>query len=271
MGFFRKLKKAISTPVTSAVNRVKNSASGKYDNEIKKLKKQLNTVNTQNRNLKKKIYGPLRLTEGYENWDSSSRYRDPSIVDPPTKNTSYPYVDPSDNLIQYDASSGLIKTKKAYNTLYKNYYKGYQYNESTIKNVLKPEIKYLKQTELTGFDFTFEALKNQNTVLENQIKKNITDYSTDNTKIAFQSEDLNRLKKINNILFGIYFIAVIALIYILFVVKKTLSIYLKIFIIAIAIIQPFVVDQENQLLKYIFKYFSAIIKGNVYVSTNYSK
>jgi hypothetical protein len=239
--------------------RLRNVASGKNDKLINQLRNQLNSINNENIQLKSNINGPLYIKEGL------------TTVNEPTENKSYPYADPNDSLITYDASSGLIQSNSAYNTLYKNYYNAFQYDESTIKNVLRPEIQYLKQTELTGFDFTFESIKNQNNVLENQIKNNITSYSTDNTKIAFQSEDLSRLKKINNILFGIYFLAVFALIYILLLVKKSLSIYLKIFIIAIAIIHPFLVDKEVQFIKYCLRYFTSIINGNVYVSRNYTK
>lgn len=112
--------------------------------------------------------------------------------------------------------------------------------------------KYLKMTELTGVQFSFEALKEQNNSLNNQINENKVTYSGDESKIGYQIQQNNSMKAFNSMLLIIYGICLLVLASILFGINVTFSLMTKIAIVVVFVLFPFcfiVIQQIIELLR----------------------
>jgi hypothetical protein len=124
---------------------------------------------------------------------------------------------------------------------------------------------YLSKTELTGTHFSFEALKEQNNSLNNQINENKVTYSGDESKIEYQIQQNNSMKAFNSILLIIYGIFLLILASILFGINTTFSLMTKIAIVVVFILFPFcflVIQQIIELLSGFIK--KNYPNGNVY-------
>jgi len=111
--------------------------------------------------------------------------------------------------------------------------------------------KYLNMTELTGAQFSFEALKEQNNSLNNQINENKVTYSGDESKIGYQIQQNNSMKAFNSMLLIIYGICLLVLASILFGINVTFSLMTKIAIVVVFVLFPFcfiVIQQIIELL-----------------------
>jgi hypothetical protein len=75
-------------------------------------------------------------------------------------------------------------------------------------------------------------VKNENTIITNNIKDIKEIYSTDNQKSKYKLEQIDYFKYINFILFYIYLLLFIGLL-LLFIITKELSILIRIIIICI--------------------------------------
>ena len=111
--------------------------------------------------------------------------------------------------------------------------------------------KYLNMTELTGAQFSFEALKEQNNSLNNKINENKVTYSGDESKIGYQIQQNNSMKAFNSMLLIIYGICLLVLASILFGINVTFSLMTKIAIVVVFVLFPFcfiVIQQIIELL-----------------------
>jgi hypothetical protein len=234
------------------------STPGK-DRYIQELKKQISdermrnsTLAAQNTTLAAQIDGDLKAEDG-------------NTVSVPSEGT----VDPNATRITYDDKSGLSNSSKAYQNLYGTYYSGYKKDESIIHNQLEKQADYLKKTELTGLDFSFDAVQQQNNLLTNQIKENTEIFSTDIQKVNYQSEKIISLKATYVYIFVIFYVCLVGLVYVLFAVNTTMSRNMKIAMIIVFALYPFYINILQQILYFIGAYLYAILNGNVYTSNNY--
>lgn len=237
----------------SITNIAKNAEKDESEEKINKLKKENTDLKNKNTSLQNEINSPLMKNE--------------AVKTAPALGAALLVDHELSNKIQYDASSGLINTTDAYYKLYSNYYDGYQKNDKIIENTLKPEIEFLKQTELTGIDYAFEAVKTQNNLIDNQIKENNEKYSIDGQKIYYQSQQIMRLKTYNFFMFIFYYIIALVSIYIL-IMSKDVAISIKIMITLLIIGYPFIIDILQQYVIFLWYYISALIKGEVYKPLN---
>ena len=128
--------------------------------------------------------------------------------------------------------------------------------------------EYLNMTELTGVQFSFEALKEQNNSLNNQINENKVTYSGDESKIEYQIQQNSSLKAFNAMLLIIYGICLLVLASILFGINVRFSLMTKLAIVVVFILFPFcfiVIQQIIELLSgFINKNYP---NSNVYFAT----
>jgi len=80
-------------------------------------------------------------------------------------------VDANKNESKIQYAGGLKAKNIAYNTQYKRFYRGFIDDESKIDE-LNRKIEELKKTELTGLEFSFKTVQNENTLIDGKIKKN---------------------------------------------------------------------------------------------------
>jgi hypothetical protein len=101
------------------------------------------------------------------------------------------------------------------------------------------EQEYLKTTELTGMQFAFEALKEQNNSLNNQINENVVTHSKDSSKVEYQIQQNNSMKIFNSVLLIVYGLGLLVLASILFGINARFSLVSKIGIIFVFMLFPF--------------------------------
>lgn len=99
--------------------------------------------------------------------------------------------------------------------------------------------KYLNMTELTGMQFSFEALKEQNNSLDNQINENKVTYSGDESKIDYQIQQNTSMKVFNSVLLIIYGLCLLVLVGVLFGINARFSLMIKLAIMVVFMLFPF--------------------------------
>jgi len=199
---------------------------------------------------------------------------------PGTTNTIPALDDNTNGLFQvHNAITGDItnRTIPTYDAKVKNYYKAQQdifgksqsdqsgnsISTSLIKQItdLSGQIlvaneknKYLNMTELTGAQFSFEALKEQNNSLNNQINENKVTYSGDESKIEYQIQQNNSMKAFNSMLLIIYGIFLLILASILFGINARFSLMTKVLIMVLFILFPFCFIVIQQIIELLSKF-----------------
>jgi len=98
---------------------------------------------------------------------------------------------------------------------------------------------YLNMTELTGSQFSFEAVKEQNNSLQNQINENTATYSKDESKIEYQIQQNTSMKIFNSVLLIIYGICLLVLAVVLFGINQRFSFVTKVAIVIVFMLFPF--------------------------------
>lgn len=189
------------------------------------------------------------------------------------KNVQMPAADSNYGVyrrVHYDKDSGLEKESEAYKILYHNTYRELQDDKRAIQNELIPEIDHLKKTELTGFDFTFASLRQQNKLIKKQIDTNVESYSTDNRKVFYQNEKITSLKYLNTFLFIIFYLVLIVVLVYWFALNRTsMNIYLKLFIAIHLVFYPWLMDWTVQYIIFSWNYLLAYLNGNPFTYDNY--
>jgi len=128
--------------------------------------------------------------------------------------------------------------------------------------------EYLNMTELTGAQFSFEALKEQNNSLNNQINENEVTYSGDESKIEYQIQQNSSMKVFNSILLIIYGICFLVLVGILFGINARFSLMMKVVIMVLFILFPFCFVVIQQIIELLSKFVNKNYpNSNVYFSS----
>jgi len=233
----------------SQVNQL-NGTITNLNNTIDGLNKQVNTMDNR-------INAPLVMgTEGF-----SGR-----IVEGFPKNPRE--VERDDPYLNYDIKrSGLAAVANEYKSLYGDYYAGYQDGETMIQDVLIPQTEYLAATDLTGMEYAYTALTQQNKTLEAQMKETTDEYSTDFQKAKYVEMDTTSVKKRNAIMFFLFYILVFAFAYAIFTGDNQYSIGIKIAIIVVALFYPYWIAYFSKITSFLFNYFIALFRGKPYESS----
>jgi hypothetical protein len=163
-------------------------------------------------------------------------------------------------------TGGLLAKSNVYETLYKNYLDGYNRSVNVIQNQLEPEIKRLNTSELSGIQYAFTSVKNENELIQQQIDENANEYSTDNKQIVYQTDNLIYLKSVNFVIFIFYYCVYLIFLYFMIFVK-TSDIKIKVVLLLFFFIYPFIIKPLEEFLYFIIMFFVSSIFGNVYVPT----
>ncbi len=128
----------------------------------------------------------------------------------------------------------------------------------------------LRRAPQGDYAVLFTTVKKENEQIDKQIKELSDSYSTDNQKANYQSEKILTLKRINYVLFILYYMALLILTLVLFMYNTTMTKQKKVIIIITLMIFPFISDILYQILEYIYKFTYATLNGNAYTANNYS-
>ena len=110
-------------------------------------------------------------------------------------------------------------------------------------------------------------LAGQNTQLEQKIRTNEDNTTTNNQKINYMGQSINTYQQINYYLFILYYIFVVFAVYKLFRSKNS-DFYSNIFYLLFFGIFPYVIYPIELKLYNLVLYIYAFVNGNVYSSNN---
>jgi hypothetical protein len=135
---------------------------------------------------------------------------------------------------------------------------------STIEGLTDSETSAVKQ--LTGnLDKNFyNSIVNQNKQLDAEIQNYKNNYSTDDQKVFYQSQQVDYLNLFNSYLFIIYYALFLVLCYFLYY-SKTLSKYMRIGMVILILLYPFIIMTVEKNIFVVLMYIFAIINGNAYI------
>jgi len=142
---------------------------------------------------------------------------------------------------------------------------------NTKKNNINDENTELGKTnltDLTDIRYSFNKVQTQNKTIENEIDQTLSNYATLNEKTMFQQKDIEFYKYANYYLFIAFYVLLAILGVVLFTMNFTLSFYVKIAILCVLALYPFVIGLIYQLLTILWNFVGALALGNVYNKRN---
>jgi hypothetical protein len=183
-----------------------------------------------------------------------------------------------DNKIVDDPSS-VVDTNFGTNSGLKEKVRVYSRSASILDNKLTDselnndkltsENALLASLPISNYSISFIEVQTQNKLIDNQINDIKQEYSTDTQKVNYQSEKIYTLKKINYVLFIMYYFIVLIFTLVLIMYNTTFTKYFKILIVILFLLFPFMSDILYQLIVYLYNYIFAMLNGNAYTSNNY--
>jgi hypothetical protein len=135
---------------------------------------------------------------------------------------------------------------------------------STIEGLTPAESEAV--VEITGnLDKNFyNSIVNQNKQLDAEIQNYKNNYSTDDQKVFYQSQQVDYLNLFNSYLFIIYYALFLVLCYFLYY-SKTLSKYMRIGMVILITLYPFIIMTVEKNIFVVLMYIFAVINGNAYI------
>lgn len=112
----------------------------------------------------------------------------------------------------------------------------------------------------------YKNIMNQNMSLEKESDKIRGEHTADFQKVNYQSDQNTSLNGITNVLWIIYYTIVIFLLCILIFIEKTMTVSMKILIIVICCLYPYVINVIEMYLYRIYDYLYSIININAYTN-----
>ena len=164
----------------------------------------------------------------------------------------------------YGSMSGLNSLISAYKTQTNNYFNAHSSAVNIIQNQLQPEIDNLNLTQLSGLQYGYTSVKNENKLIKDQIQKNKDTYSTDNAIFMYQNNNLIFLKSVNFVIFVFYYCVFIFFIYFLIFKNMTIEKSSKVLMIIFFLLFPFIIKYIENYIVFILSFFLSMIFGNVF-------
>ena len=137
------------------------------------------------------------------------------------------------------------------------------FNTNMLSQMLQKPKENLK--EGYGDSDIYNSLKNQNEKLVTVLQNEADVYSSDDQKVLYQTNQTDNLYYINLVFIYVYFALLIVVGYILIFNMNAFSIYMRVFIAALFILYPFIIQPIEYFLYNIYNYIYSIINGTVFV------
>ena len=118
--------------------------------------------------------------------------------------------------------------------------------------------------------YNYNNVVSENKLLESQIKKNTNEFTTDDSKVFYKTQQYNFQRLINNILLWGFYILVLGLAIYLGFIDRNMSLYFKGFIVFVLIIYPFVIEYIEYLIYFIAKLIYSFFYGVPFTMNNYN-
>lgn len=138
------------------------------------------------------------------------------------------------------------------------------FNTNMLSQMLQKPKENLKEG-LTDNNLIYDSLKAQNKKLVTVLQNEADVYSSDDQKVLYQTNQTDNLYYINLVFIYVYFALLIVVGYILIFNMNAFSIYMRVFIAALFILYPFIIQPIEYFLYNIYNYIYSIINGTVFV------
>jgi len=148
------------------------------------------------------------------------------------------------------------------NKFYKQQLNGRENEPGMLKPLEENDNKLENFNNIEGMDTTrLGVVIKENKLLESQIQKNQNNYSADDTQVFYKQQQFYRQKNFNYFLIILFYFLILSLGIYLFFFKNTMNIYLKIFIIILLAIYPFIIESIEFFVYFALYYVYALVNG----------
>jgi hypothetical protein len=122
---------------------------------------------------------------------------------------------------------------------------------------------------MSDYQQLFNAVKSQNSTLENEKILMNQNFATDTQRVKYQGDDIAFYKFINYYLRWVYYIAALGVIYVVLVGKNKGFSVRNFFIVLLALLFPYIIAPIESFIYSALRYLYALIFRNVYLKSKY--
>jgi len=115
----------------------------------------------------------------------------------------------------------------------------------------------------------FNTTKQENNAIDNSLHVTKDENSIDEQKTFYQQTEAYYIKSASAYMFYVYYFIVIGVAFILLFRQNHINVYIRLLIITIFSIYPFIIGYIETYILNILKFFYAFINGNVYYNNGY--
>jgi len=238
------------TGITNIVNSSKNAANlKKCISNLNNLRNDYNNIIKQQANLKQQ-YSTLTSQQEQLKRDYNSKVSELAL-----KNTQYNKLSNEYNIHLKDKQGAMDYLRV--NEHFTNF--------TNIEGLTSQEGNAVVNIT-SNLDYNYyNSVVNQNKQLDTVIQNYKNNYSTDDQKVYYQSQQVDILNKWNSYLFILYYALILILCYFLYYSNSVL-IYMKIGIVLSLLLYPYFIMMIQQKTYDAIRYIFSIINGNVYTN-----
>jgi len=122
---------------------------------------------------------------------------------------------------------------------------------------------------MSDYQQLFNAVKFQNSTLENEQIAMNQNSATDTQRVKYQADDIAYYKFINYYLRWVYYIVALGVIYVVFFGKNKGFSVGNFFIVLLVFLFPYIIAPIESFVYFILSYIYALIFRNVYLKSKY--
>jgi hypothetical protein len=124
-------------------------------------------------------------------------------------------------------------------------------------------------TTMSDYQQLYNAVKFQNSSLENEQTSMNQHFATDSQRVKYQTDDISYYKFINYYLRWIYYIIALGVVYVVLVGKNKGFTFRNFFIVLLVFLFPYIIATIESFVYFILSYLYALIFRNVYLKSKY--
>lgn len=254
--------------------------------DVDELNNRINQLNNEKSNLTNKQNNLVnRILHPVDDWKTvpstshvNSEYGKPLIYGIDSTQRPSGAGDVPNSYISANRDNQLLATDKMYRAEGDRYVDPIINNNATIKELneqylpkirtisknITDETNKVRQLELTGLEYSYSSVKQQNVSVENQIQQTNDDFQFTNENIILKQDNLFNAKNRNTYLYLLYFFMMGGLAIYLFTMNQSYSLLVKILLLLFFVIYPFFIYIFEQLVIKWGKYFGSLFIGIPY-------
>lgn len=122
---------------------------------------------------------------------------------------------------------------------------------------------------MSDYQQLYNAVKFQNSTLENEQTSMNQHFATDSQRVKYQTDDIAYYKFINYYLRWIYYIFALGVVYVVLAGKNKDFTFRNFFIVLLTFLFPYIIAPIESFVYFILGYLYALVFRNVYLKSKY--